>query len=287
MLRSHPRKLIYTFSKHSIDGAAERAGMRVSRWRAADPTLKKASRHAIADSDAGYPGADFDHLPSAVRERHEVRLRRHPIRAQSNCQVAKIERTRRNLDQHLSRAWLWRGKIYSNESGDAGGLWQLVGTHVASRSPRFVLPEAILGPTAKGRDGLDAKVWELTLLTTLCACVSDSHGHTRRTISVRSLPWRPPSRCRGGSTTAVTRGIGTIGGIGPDSHGPYDPYAFARADQRVGRRTPSSSCLLACQNEATGARAYGCPRPTSATRRKPTTDQGRDVPNSEVRVTGS
>jgi hypothetical protein len=35
------------FSEHSIDAAAQGAGMRVSDRGAADPTLKKASRYAI------------------------------------------------------------------------------------------------------------------------------------------------------------------------------------------------------------------------------------------------
>jgi len=48
------------FSEHSIDAAAQRAGMRVSGRGAADPTLKKASRYAITDFDAAYTGADLD-----------------------------------------------------------------------------------------------------------------------------------------------------------------------------------------------------------------------------------
>src|ERR1700730_8142566 len=111
--------------------------MGVRGRRAADPTLKKASCYAITDFDAGYTGTDFDHLPSAVRERHEVRLRGHSVGAQDNRQVAKIERAGRNLDQDLARAWLWDGKIDLNECVNSSALRQLIGTHVAARSSSF------------------------------------------------------------------------------------------------------------------------------------------------------
>jgi hypothetical protein len=155
------------FSEHSIDAAAQRAGMRVSGRGAADPTLEKTSCHAITDSDAGYPGADFGYLPSAIRERHEVRLRGHPIRAQSDCQVAKIERAGRNLDQHLSRAWLWDGKIDLNESVNSGALQQLMGTHVTPRSPRFIRLKASVCSRRRGEQALDANLRELTIIALL------------------------------------------------------------------------------------------------------------------------
>src|ERR1700737_1968495 len=107
--------------------------MGVRGRRAADPTLKETSRHTITNFDAGHLGTDFDHLPSAIGERHEVRLRRHSVAAQSDCQVAKIERTGRNLDQHLSRAWLWDGKIDLNESVNSGALRRLIAPSVTPR----------------------------------------------------------------------------------------------------------------------------------------------------------
>src|ERR1700730_9129789 len=112
--------------------------MGVRGRRAADPTVKETSRHTITNFNAGHPGTDSDHLSSAVRERHEVRLRGHSVGAQGNCQSAKIERTGRNLDQHLSWAWLWNGKIDLDECVNSGALRQLIGTHLAPRSPRFV-----------------------------------------------------------------------------------------------------------------------------------------------------
>src|ERR1700730_750131 len=127
--------------------------MGVRGRRAADPTLKETSRHTITNFDAGHLGTDFDHLPSAIGERHEVRLRRHSVAAQSDCQVAKIERTGRNLDQHLSWAWLWRGKIDFNESVDPRALRQLVGTHFAPRSPgSFGSKLACAHAKGEGRD---------------------------------------------------------------------------------------------------------------------------------------
>src|ERR1700736_1795905 len=138
--------------------------MGVRRRRATDPTLKETSRHTISHFDAGYTGTDFDHLPSAVRERHEVRLRGHSVGAQGNCQVAKIERAGRNLDQDLARAWLWRRKIDLDESVDAGRLRQLIGTHVAPRSPRFVRLKASVCSRQRGGEGLDLKVRELTVI---------------------------------------------------------------------------------------------------------------------------
>jgi len=141
------------FSEHPVDAAAQRAGMRISRRRTADPTLKKASCHAITDFDAGYTGANLDDLPSAIGERHDTRLSRHSVAAQSDCQVAKIERTGRNLDQHLSWAWLWRGKIDFNESVDPRALRQLVGTHFAPRSPgSFGSKLACAHAKGEGRD---------------------------------------------------------------------------------------------------------------------------------------
>src|ERR1700737_4343392 len=109
--------------------------MGVRGRRTADPTLKKATCYTISHFDAGYTGTDFDDFPSAVRERHDTRLSRHSVGAQGNCQVAKIERAGRDLDQDLARAWLWRRKIDLDESVDAARLRQLIRTHFAPRSP--------------------------------------------------------------------------------------------------------------------------------------------------------
>src|SRR6202048_2844068 len=132
--------------------------------RAADPALKKATCYAITDFDAGYTGANLDHSPTAVGERHEVRLRGHSVGAQGNCQVAKIERASRNLDQDLARAWLWRWKIDLDESVDAARLRQLIRTHFAPRSPRFVRLKASVCSRQRGGEGLDLKVRELTVI---------------------------------------------------------------------------------------------------------------------------
>src|SRR5262249_28774091 len=117
------------FPEHSIDGAAERAEMSVGARRAADPALKKTSRYPLADFDASYTGADLDHFPGTVGERHEVWFRRHSVAAQSDGEVAIVERTGCDLDQHLTRAWLESGKLGLDESVDAGALWQLIGPH--------------------------------------------------------------------------------------------------------------------------------------------------------------
>jgi hypothetical protein len=74
----------------------------------------------------GYTGANLDDFPSAIGERHDIRLRRHSVGAQGNCQVAKIERAGRNLDQDLARAWLWRRKIDLDECVNSGALRQLI-----------------------------------------------------------------------------------------------------------------------------------------------------------------
>src|ERR1700730_403409 len=112
--------------------------MGVRGRRATNPTLKETSRHTITHFDAGYTGANLDDFPSTVRERHEVRLRRHSVGAQGNCQVAKMKRAGRNLDQDLVRAWFWRRKIDLSKSVDAGTLGELIGTHFAPRSAAFI-----------------------------------------------------------------------------------------------------------------------------------------------------
>src|SRR6202022_2032701 len=132
--------------------------MGVRGRRTADPTLKKATCYTISHFDAGYTGTDFDDFPSAVRERHDTRLSRHSVGAQGNCQVAKIERAGRNLDQDLARAWLWRRKIDLDESVDAARLRQLIATHFALASPRFVRLKASVCSRQRGGGGVDVKV---------------------------------------------------------------------------------------------------------------------------------
>src|ERR1700730_18679939 len=124
--------------------------MGVRGRRAADPTLKETSRHTITNFNAGHVGANLDDFPSAIGERHDVRLRRHSVGAQGNWQVEIIERTGHNLDQDLARAWLWRRKIDLDESVDAARLRQLIRTHVAPRSPRFVSPKASVCSRQRG-----------------------------------------------------------------------------------------------------------------------------------------
>src|SRR5262249_34991846 len=115
--------------EHSIDGAAERAEMSVGARRTANPALKKTPRYALADFDASYIGANLDHFPSTVGERHEIWFRRHSVAAQSDGEVAIIERTGCDLDQHVAGARLGNRKLGLDESVDAGALWQLIGPH--------------------------------------------------------------------------------------------------------------------------------------------------------------
>jgi hypothetical protein len=73
---------------------------------------------------------------------------------------------------------------------------------------------------------LDAKVWELTLLATLaCLCLglawayeADYFGPVFAVEAALPVSRQFDDR--------LTRGIGTIGGIGSDYHGRYDPYAL-------------------------------------------------------------
>ena len=77
--------------EHAVDAAAERAQRGVGEKRAGDPALEEAAGDAVADLHTIDPGADLDHLAGAVGQRNEVRLHRHPVGAQHDRQVAKVQ----------------------------------------------------------------------------------------------------------------------------------------------------------------------------------------------------
>jgi hypothetical protein len=50
-----------------------------------------------------------------------------------DAEIAKVERARRDLDQHLAVGWLGIGSLDLNQRIDAGtALRQLIGTHISS-----------------------------------------------------------------------------------------------------------------------------------------------------------
>jgi hypothetical protein len=77
--------------EHAVDAAAERAGLGVGAWLAADPVLEEAARDAIADLDAGDVRADRDDLARAVRQGNHVGLRRRAVAAERDGEIAEIQ----------------------------------------------------------------------------------------------------------------------------------------------------------------------------------------------------
>src|ERR1700724_1535271 len=81
------------------------------------------------------PAPHLRHLAGAVGKRDDIIPNRHPVGAAHDAEIAEVERTRHDLNQHLAIGWLGIGALDFDQRLDAGATFrQLIGTHV------FVLP---------------------------------------------------------------------------------------------------------------------------------------------------
>ena len=92
---------------HAVERAAQHELAMLFPHRAAHPGLRKSRADEIADAHAADVGADLHHRAGAVGERDErQRAAMAAIAAPHHDEVAKIDRGRRHLDQHLARPGL-------------------------------------------------------------------------------------------------------------------------------------------------------------------------------------
>src|SRR6516165_9300463 len=119
------------FGEHAVNSAAERAFVRVGRWRATAPALKEISGNVVANFHSRHPGTSLDHFTGAVRQRDEVVAYRHAIATAGNSEIAEIERGCFHLYQDLPIGGLGIGPIALSEGFDPGAAFrQLIGAHV-------------------------------------------------------------------------------------------------------------------------------------------------------------
>ena len=97
---------------------------------AAGPALEEAARDLVAGLNAGDAGPGLDHLAGAVGKGDEIVSHRHAVGAAHDAEIAEVERTRRDLDQHLAIGRLGIGPLDLDQRIDAGAAFrQLIGTH--------------------------------------------------------------------------------------------------------------------------------------------------------------
>src|SRR5580698_1863095 len=89
------------FGEHAVQAAAECRGLQCWAGVASSPALEEAARHLVTGFDAGDTRTDLDHLTGAVRKWNKIVAHRRAISAARNQEVAIIQRTRGDLDQHL------------------------------------------------------------------------------------------------------------------------------------------------------------------------------------------
>ena len=91
---------------------------------------KKAAGDLVAGLDPRDAGADFDHFAGAVGERDEIVAHRHAVGAAHDAEIAEIERTGGDFDQHLAIERLRHRPLDDDQRVDAGaGFGQLIGAH--------------------------------------------------------------------------------------------------------------------------------------------------------------
>ena len=101
----------HIFGQHAIDAAAERRSVHMRARLAARPALEETAGDFVAGFDAGDAGPGFNHFAGAVRQRDEIFAHRRPIGAAYDAEVAIVERTGNDLDQHLPVKRLRRGPL--------------------------------------------------------------------------------------------------------------------------------------------------------------------------------
>ena len=120
----------HIFGQHAIDAAAERRSVHMRARLAARPALEETAGDFVAGFDAGDAGPGFNHFAGAVRQWDEIFAHRRPIGAAYDAEVAIVERTGNDLDQHLSVKRLRRRPLDKGQRLDAGAAFgQLIGTH--------------------------------------------------------------------------------------------------------------------------------------------------------------
>jgi hypothetical protein len=87
---------------------------------AAGPALEKAACNLVADLHPGDAGTDLDHFAGPVGQRHQVFADRLTIAAADNAEVAIIQRTGDDFDQHLAMQRFWHRPIDFDETVDTG-----------------------------------------------------------------------------------------------------------------------------------------------------------------------
>ena len=95
--------------------------------------MEEAAGDLVADLHARDAATYLDHLTGAVGKRDDIVANRHPVGAAHDAEIAEVERTRHDLDQHLAIGRLRIGALDFDQGVDAGTtFWQLIGMHVLS-----------------------------------------------------------------------------------------------------------------------------------------------------------
>jgi hypothetical protein len=125
----------HIFGQHAIDAAAKGACLDIRGRLSSRPALEEAAGDLVTNLHARDAATHLDHLTGAIGKRNDIIPNRHPVRSAHDAEIAKVERTRHDLHQHLAISWLGIGALDFDQGLDAGtAFWQLIGTHV------FVLP---------------------------------------------------------------------------------------------------------------------------------------------------
>jgi hypothetical protein len=120
----------HIFGQHAVGAAAERGRVHMRSGLAAGPALEEAAGDLVTGFDAHDAGSGFDHFAGAVRQWNDIFTHRCPVAAAHDAEVAIVERTGDDLNQHLAVGRFRHGPLDHGQSFDAGaGLGQLVGTH--------------------------------------------------------------------------------------------------------------------------------------------------------------
>ena len=130
----------HVFRQHAVDTAAEGARLHIRGRLSSRPALEEAPSDLVADLHTCDAATDLDHLTGAVGKRDDIIANRHPVGSAHDAEIAEVERTRHDLDQHLPIGGLGIGALDFDQGLDAGtAFWQLIGTHLLS------FPELIYG----------------------------------------------------------------------------------------------------------------------------------------------
>jgi hypothetical protein len=86
--------------------------------------LKEATGDLVADLDARDTGTDLHHLAGTIGQGDDVVLYRHAVGIAHNAKIAKVERARSDLDQHLAVGRLGLGALHLDQRIDADAALQ-------------------------------------------------------------------------------------------------------------------------------------------------------------------